>query len=133
MPRTTDPPAALLRRRLRHLQPVCLAMLAQQPATGYELLRALSRQPLLTDAPPDGPGIYRALQTLARSGLLRGRRLPPGKGPVRRQYTLTPAGHRALGAWLRALRETRADVDLAIRLVTRGMRTRRGGAGQPMN
>src|SRR5208282_4457104 len=44
--------------------------------------------------------IYPTLQNLERKGLLRSRRAESKRGPGRRLYQTTPAGHRALREWL---------------------------------
>jgi len=103
--------------RRRHLQPTCLALLSKEPASGYDLLRALRQIPVFGHAPPDAPGLYRALQLMERRRLIKGRRVPPVRGPARRVYTVTPAGRAALTLWLRTLRAAQADLALTIRLI----------------
>ncbi len=79
-----------------------LALLAEQPAHGFALARALS---------PDGevgqvwtlrrPLVYRALETLTRLGLIRaGETLPSRAGPRRTVLEPTPTGVAAVEHWL---------------------------------
>lgn len=117
-------PLAPARLRLRHLQPLCLALLARQPGSGYDVVTALSVLPLFATARPDAPGVYRTLQAFEKRGLLRGRRQHSNKGPARCEYTLTPAGHTCLAQWQTVLQSARGELDAVIALVQRGLRTR---------
>ncbi len=116
MPQSKPKPSEPPRLRLRYLQPLCLALLARKPGSGYDVLAALSDWPPFADAQPDAPGVYRTLQGFAKRGLLRGRRHPPTKGPARLEYALTPAGFAALANWhntlLCAQKELSAVLDL---------------------
>lgn len=108
--------------RPRHLQPLCLSLLARQAGSGYDLVAALSALPMFARSQPDVPGVYRTLQVLARHGFLRGRRRLSQKGPARCEYTLTPAGRVCLANWSKTLRSARAELDEVIALVQRGQK-----------
>ncbi|MEU6207429.1 PadR family transcriptional regulator [Micromonospora musae] len=83
------------------MQDVVLAMLAKEPAYGYEL-RSRMRGALgpLGEAMNDGQ-IYVTLTRLARAGLVTSQ-LADGlpDRPARRVYALTPAGQQRVAAWL---------------------------------
>ena len=111
--------------RRRHLQPVCLALLAAGPASGYDLLRSLRTHPLFENAPPDVPGVYRSLQLLARHGFVRSNILPPLHGPARRVFRLAPAGRQALADWIARLRAEKTDLDRTVRLLAAAGASRR--------
>jgi DNA-binding PadR family transcriptional regulator len=110
-------PAAPQRLRLRYLQPLCLALLARQPGSGYELRALLAALPLFADTLPDAPGVYRTLQGFEKRGWLRGRQHPPSKGPTRREYTITPNGRAALTAWQSTLLRAQQELGAVIELV----------------
>lgn len=77
-----------------------LALLAKEPAHGYELKGQLER--ILGDAYPS-PNIgqvYLTLQRLEKAGLVRGEDVVQSGRPNKRIYELTPAGHAEVDAWL---------------------------------
>lgn len=104
------------------MQPLCLALLARGPASGYDLLAALAKLPAFVDDAPDVPGVYRALQALERRGLLAGRRRPARQGPPRREFTLTPAGRAGLRRWLATLRAAQEELGQTRLLVERSLK-----------
>ena len=130
MPRSAQPSPVPGRIRLRHLQPLCLALLARQPGSGYDLVAALSALPMFKQARPDAPGVYRTLQSFEQRGLIRGRRALSKKGPARREYTLTPAGRACLVRWAEVLRAARGEIDDVIALMLRKRRSANRAAGQ---
>lgn len=80
------------------LDHILLGML-RQPATGYDLGRefAESAQHFWY---ADRSQIYPALKKLQAKGLLRAWEAPSERGPKRRVYETTPAGHAELRSWL---------------------------------
>jgi DNA-binding PadR family transcriptional regulator len=78
---------------------VLLGLLADRPATGYELARLLE-----TDLAPlwraEISQIYPALEGLRRSGFARSKVLGPDRGPRRHQFRITAAGRRELRRWV---------------------------------
>ena len=129
MPRN-DSSTAPIRLRLRHLQPLCLALLARQPGSGYDVMAALSALSLFAQARPDAPGVYRTLQAFEKRGLIIGRRLLSRKGPARREYTITPAGRVCLANWAGVLLAARSDLDDVIALLPREQKKAKRTAGQ---
>lgn len=121
LPRTVQP-ACPDRIRLRHLQPLCLALLARAPGSGYDVLVALRALPMFEDAPPDVPGVYRTLQAFEQDGLIRGRRLLSKKGPARREFSLTPSGRVCLAGWRKTLAGARGELDAVIALVQKNLK-----------
>ena len=119
------PSPAPARLRLRHLQPLCLALLARQPGSGYDVNLALSALPLFARSPPDAPGVYRTLQAFEKRGLIAGRRRLSRKGPPRREYTLTPAGRACLAGWTKVLFAARGEIDEVLALLPRGQKSPR--------
>ena len=77
-----------------------LALLAKEPAHGYEL-KARLEQTLGEAYPPPNIGqIYLTLQRLERAGLVRSQPVVQSDRPNKRVYELTPAGREAVAAWL---------------------------------
>ena len=122
-------PVTPVRIRLRHLQPLGLALLARQPGCGYDVMAALSALPMFAQARPDAPGVYRTLQAFEKRGLILGRRMISKKGPARREYTLTPAGRACLSNWYKTLESARAELDAVMALVQQGCEQGKSAAG----
>jgi len=80
------------------LEHILLGLL-REPASGYDL-KAVFDERLHYFWAAELSQIYPALQGLERKGLLRSRRVPSKRGPGRRIYRITPAGHRVLREWL---------------------------------
>jgi DNA-binding PadR family transcriptional regulator len=76
-----------------------LALLAKEPAHGYELKLRLEQ--LFGDAypPPNIGQIYLTLQRLERVGLVRSQDVVQSARPNKRVYELTPQGREAVAAW----------------------------------
>lgn len=93
------------------MQDVVLAMLAKEPAYGYEL-RSRMRGALgpLGDAMNAGQ-IYVTLTRLAKAGLVTSQRAEglPDR-PDRRVYALTPAGQQRVAAWLTEVNWPKPDL-----------------------
>jgi PadR family transcriptional regulator, regulatory protein AphA len=81
------------------LEHILLGLL-REPASGYDL-KTLFDQRIHYFWAAELSQIYPTLQQLERKGLLRSRRAESKRGPGRRVYQTTPAGHRALREWLR--------------------------------
>jgi DNA-binding PadR family transcriptional regulator len=77
-----------------------LALLAKEPAHGYELKTQLER--ILGEAypSPNIGQIYLTLQRLEKAGLVRGTDVVQAGRPNKRTYELTPAGREAVDAWM---------------------------------
>jgi PadR family transcriptional regulator AphA len=73
--------------------------LLREPASGYDL-KAVFDERIHYFWAAELSQIYPALQGLERKGLLRSREAPAKRGPRRRVYQTTPAGHRVLREWL---------------------------------
>lgn len=104
---------------------VVLAILAERPAHPFAVARLLAKNgelgQLLTVR---RPLVYRAADRLAGAGLCRPDHTEPGEGgPERTIYRVTPAGRRALAAWLREpvprIRDMRPEFLLKVRLTVR--------------
>ncbi|WP_345426682.1 helix-turn-helix transcriptional regulator [Pseudonocardia xishanensis] len=93
------------------LQPCLLLLLRERADHGYDLL---SRLASMHDGDPDGDsgGVYRALRSLERQGLVRSRWCTPSAGPARRTYQLTSDGEALLDRQAEELRQ----VDGALHL-----------------
>lgn len=93
------------------MQDVVLAMLAKEPAHGYEL-RSRMRTALgpLGEAMNAGQ-IYVTLARLAKAGLVTSQRAEglPDR-PDRRVYALTPAGQQRVAAWLTEVNWPKPDL-----------------------
>jgi DNA-binding PadR family transcriptional regulator len=77
-----------------------LALLAKEPAHGYELKSQLER--IFGDAypSPNIGQIYLTLQRLEKAGLVRGQDVVQVGRPNKRTYELTPSGREEVDAWL---------------------------------
>ena len=76
-----------------------LALLAKEPAHGYELKVRLE-QTFGPAYPPLNIGqVYLTLQRLERSGLVRSQDVVQSDRPNKRVYELTPAGREAVATW----------------------------------
>ncbi|WP_084263498.1 PadR family transcriptional regulator [Actinomadura formosensis] len=92
----------MARRRsqwLRGVLDLCLlAVVAEEPAYGYEMVQRLAAAGL--DAVAEG-SIYPALGRLQREGLVESYLVESGGGPARKYYRPTPEGACALAVWSR--------------------------------
>lgn len=77
------------------LQPCLLLLLREQADHGYELA---SRLRPMHDGDGDAGGVYRALRSLERQGLVRSEWETSDVGPARRTYHVTPDGLACLDA-----------------------------------
>ncbi len=98
---------------LRGVLDVCLlAVIADDPAYGYEMTRRLEDRGL--DVVGEG-SIYPALARLERDGLVQWYREASNGGPPRKYYRLSPAGRKALARWSAEWERTRSAVDRVLR------------------
>lgn len=82
----------------RFIEPVVLRILKEKHKSyGYEIAECLP-QYALTDARIEGAALYRTLRTLETNGYVRSS-WEAANGPARRNYSLTPSGHRHLQEW----------------------------------
>jgi DNA-binding PadR family transcriptional regulator len=79
-----------------------LALLAKEPAHGYELKSRLEQIFGEAYPSPNIGQIYVTLQRLERAGLVRSQDVVQTTRPNKRVYELTPAGREALAAWIEA-------------------------------
>jgi len=76
-----------------------LALLAKEPAHGYELKLALEQTFGGAYPSPNIGQIYVTLKRLEQDGLVRSQDVEQATRPNKRVYELTPAGREALTAW----------------------------------
>jgi DNA-binding PadR family transcriptional regulator len=79
-----------------------LALLAKEPAHGYELKTLLEQIFGEAYPPPNVGQIYVTLQRLERDGLVRSQDVVQTARPNKRVYELTEAGREALSEWIDA-------------------------------
>ena len=79
-----------------------LALLADEPAHGYEIKRALEERFGTVIAPLNVGQVYTTLQRLQRDELVADDAVAQSGRPDKRVYRLTDAGWQALQAWLGA-------------------------------
>src|SRR3954471_19099519 len=90
------------------LQYCVLALLASEERYGFDLVRELAE----TEGMVTSEGtIYPLLSRLRRDGLVGSTWRESTSGPPRRYYRLTPAGQRALAAFMHEWRRFRDAVD----------------------
>jgi poly-beta-hydroxybutyrate-responsive repressor len=105
---STETPAVLPRNFLR---PCLLLLLREQPAHGYELLEQLRPLGFGRDDPG---GLYRALRSLERDGLVHSGWEASTAGPDRRVYELTRAGMEELHRRAKELARARETLDVFL-------------------
>lgn len=76
-----------------------LALLAKEPAHGYELKQALEQTFGEAYPSPNVGQIYVTLQRLERDGLVQSQDVVQAARPNKRVYEVTDAGRAALAAW----------------------------------
>jgi DNA-binding PadR family transcriptional regulator len=79
-----------------------LALLADEPAHGYEIKRALEERFGTVIAPLNAGQVYTTLQRLQRDELVADDAVAQSGRPDKRVYRLTAAGRQALEEWLGA-------------------------------
>jgi DNA-binding PadR family transcriptional regulator len=77
-----------------------LALLAKEPAHGYELKLALEQTFGQAYPSPNIGQVYVTLKRLEQDGLVRSQDVEQTTRPNKRVYELTPAGRAALSAWV---------------------------------
>lgn len=108
----------------RFVQPVLLALLAQEPVHGYALVRKLADTGLFGPQMPDMTGCYRMLRDMEKNGVLEsvsGR----GEGPSRRIYAVTERGMRCLNRWTETLARSRGHLESVLDFLQAVQRTGR--------
>jgi DNA-binding PadR family transcriptional regulator len=78
---------------------VLLGLLAQSPASGWDLRRRLAEDPARGWS-ADLSQIYPTLRRLLRGGFVSLKRRRSQEGPPRREYRVTPSGRGELREWL---------------------------------
>ncbi|HTU74211.1 MAG TPA: PadR family transcriptional regulator [Trebonia sp.] len=95
-----------------------LALLAKEPAHGYELKLALEQTFGAAYPSPNIGQIYVTLKRLEADGLVRGEDVTQDSRPNKKVYDLTPAGRDAVAAWVDEPAEgPRVRDDFFIKLV----------------
>jgi DNA-binding PadR family transcriptional regulator len=95
-----------------------LALLADEPAHGYEIRRGLEERFGSVIAPVNAGQVYVTLQRLQRDELVADDAVAQSGRPDKRVYRLTGAGRRALEEWLGAASApTRLRDDFFMKLV----------------
>lgn len=89
------------------LRACLLLLLREQPSHGYDLVERLKD----FGFDKDPGGVYRALRSLERDGLLHSAWEASPAGPARRGYELTWEGEQVLAAWSATLAGSRAMLD----------------------
>jgi len=107
-----------------------LALLAKEPAHGYELKARLEQTFGDAYPSPNIGQVYVTLQRLERSGLVRSQDVVQSDRPNKRVYELTPAGREAIATWAEELSDgPLVRDDFFIKLVL----TPQAGAADPLS
>lgn len=93
------------------LDMLLLALIAEGPRYGYEMVQALSRRGL--DLVSEG-SIYPVLGRLEKAGLIEGYFEPSPQGPRRKYYRLRPRGREVLDRWVDEWRRFAAGVTAVL-------------------
>ncbi len=82
------------------MRPILLALLAKEPAHGYELKQALEHTFGSAYPSPNIGQIYVTLGRLEKDGLVCSQDVEQTSRPNKKVYELTPAGRDAVAAWV---------------------------------
>jgi DNA-binding PadR family transcriptional regulator len=96
------------------LRPIILSMLTSGDSHGYAITEQLGHLAFFADQPPDHTGVYRALQSMEKEGLILSDWEHSRTGPGKRRYRLTPKGGACLKKWKHTLEEYRRTIDLLL-------------------
>ena len=88
-----------------------LAIIAEEPSYGYEMVRKLSEKGL--DLVSEGT-IYPLLSRLQRQGLIEGYLVASKEGPARKYYRIAKEGEQALEEWKQDWRRLAAGVERVL-------------------
>lgn len=89
-----------------------LAVIAEEPSYGYEMVRKLHSRGL--DLVGDG-SIYPLLSRLQKQGLVEGYLVASKEGPQRKYYRIQPAGEQRLAQWTEEWTGLAAAVEAVLR------------------
>jgi poly-beta-hydroxybutyrate-responsive repressor len=99
-------------------EPALLALLAERPTHGYELIE---RMPEVSgEDRVDVGNLYRTLRSLEDEGLVTSEWSAELPGPTKRTYTLTADGRELLAAWVAALEQLREGINSFLHHTTEG-------------
>lgn len=94
----------------RFVEPFLLLLLAEGPSHGYDLLERLAARGFV--AGDVDPGyLYRTLRGMEAAGAVTSEWDRASRGPIKRTYTLTPEGERALHDWAAHLEAHRRGLE----------------------
>ena len=83
----------------RFVRPMILALLADKPVHGYDLLRKLNTIEMFATPPLDASGVYKMLKAMTAEGLTVGDWDTADAGPARRPFSITSKGRKCLSRW----------------------------------
>lgn len=95
----------------RLVQPIILALLAQEDLHGYGLIQKIVDSSMFTKEKPDPTGIYRFLKTLESRGLVLSNWDLSSPGPPKKIYRITTDGVACLETWIKTLEEYMTSID----------------------
>ena len=101
----------------RFVQPVLLSLVFQEPLHGYAIARKLKETGLFGLQSPDITGIYRMLKEMKLNGILEEQAGPPGSGPARKYYAITPLGRQCLDRWISSLSSHHKQLNHVLRFM----------------
>lgn len=87
----------------RFVQPVILAILAKEPATGYAVVKRMAVYSTFAGAGPDPTGVYRYLKLMKSRGLINQAAEEPDAAGAAPLYAITDAGRDCLQNWILTL------------------------------
>ena len=97
----------------RFIEPCILLLLAEEKRHGYSLRDELVSRQFVSDV--DLGLLYRTLRRMEQAELVSSEWEEQGPGPLKRVYSLTPAGRQVLTKWVESLRQTRQVLDKFLR------------------
>ncbi len=93
------------------IRPALLIILTKGELCGYRIVQQLSEMPMFCGEKPNASGVYRALATMAKEGLVSASWDTSSSGPAKRLYAVLPKGKICLEVWLKTLTKYRNSID----------------------
>ena len=94
----------------RFVEPFLLLLLAEGPSHGYDLLERLTARGFVAGEVDPGY-LYRTLRGMEAAGAVTSEWDSASRGPIKRTYTLTSEGERALHEWAAHLEAHRRGLE----------------------
>ena len=108
----------------RLIQPAILIILAEGRLHGYRIVERIAE---IEQHKPDATGVYRALRSMEKRGLIDSAWSPSVVGPAKKSYWLTDEGTLCLARWVETLERHSQTVQRLLYRAERVLFQPRGG------